>query len=214
MTGLEKMVAYIFVLQGFFVTTMAFCEEPALHHSMTNSTYHELESTLSARLAELLAASEQAWAAYLEQESKSLAYINRSMVLESGCIDGAHSGNPYRAILASLHEWRNEELKRFREKALFPGKLGADVAIEEPKAAIEGLRGDVIYYLPESYRKYAYMSQKAWEVFFASNSAFLEQFYSDERAIGAERRRMLHERHRVLSCQLQALRVLRTEYEE
>jgi len=208
------MLAYVFVLQGIFFTTIAFYEEPVLHHSVTNSTYHELESTLSGRLAELLAASERAWAAYMEQEEKSLVYIDRHMVLESGCINGDHFVNPYRAILARLHEWRNEELERFREKTIFSGKRGGTATVGEQKAAIEELHGDVIYYLPESYRKYAYRSQKAWEVFFASNSAFLEQFYSDERAIGAERRRIMYERRSVLSCQLQALRVLHTEVEE
>ena len=214
MIVLKRIVAYVFILQGIFVTTIAFCEEPVRQFSVMDSTSHKLESTLSGTLAELLAASQRAWAAYMEQEEKSLVYINRNMVLESGCVNGDHSVNPCSVILARLHEWRNEELERFREKIIFSGKMGESATSGEQKATIEELHRDVIYYLPEAYRKYAYMSQKAWEVFFASNSAFLEQFYADERAIGAERRDMMHERRSVLSCQLQALRVLHTEFEE
>jgi hypothetical protein len=179
-----------------------------------NSVYHELQRTLSGKAAELLAASQLAWTAYVEQEEKSMVCIDRSMVLESGCVEGDHSVNPYRAILARLQKWRDEELTRFHKKMIFSGKVEERATIREEKLALVELHGDVIYYLPESYRKYAYLSQKSWNVFFDSNSAFLEQFYSDEKAVESERRRMLHERRSVLSCQLQASRILHTEYEE
>jgi len=165
-------------------------------------------------MVEILAASQRAWAGYLEEEKKSLVYIDRNLILESGCVNGEHSLNTYNAILVHLQEWRKQELERLRKKTFFPGDLGGNSTIGEQKAAIQELHRDVIYYLPESYRKYAYASQEAWEVFFTSNSAFLERLYADEGAIVAEKKRMMHERRSALYCQLQALRVLRTEVEE
>lgn len=57
----------------------------------------------------------------------------------------------------------------------YSDNLEERATIEEQKAAIEKLHWNMICFLPESHRKYAYTSQEAWEMFFTPNSAFMEQ---------------------------------------